>query len=208
MEPAAPLRSLMPRRDAFRSARLTAETPPDPDRDDAALAAAGNHEAFARLVARWQDRMLGLAWRFCRDRAMAEDMTQDAFVRAYRALPKYRAEATFGTWMTSIALNTYRSALRDRPPVSVPLQAGHIPAGDAAITLSLERQQTEELVRAQVVRLPDRYRTALVLYYFQERDVAATARILGIREGTLKGRLHRGRQLLGRRLRALGVTVP
>ena len=56
--------------------------------------------------------------------------------------------------------------------------------------------QQAETVRAQVLRLPESYRTAMVLYYFQEQDVAETARILGLGEGTLKGRLHRGRELL------------
>ena len=186
---------------------MTSETPGDRDKADAALAAAGDAEAFARLVARWQDRMLGLAWRFCRDRTMAEDMAQDAFVRAFRALPRYRSEAAFGTWLTAIALNTYRNALRDRPPVPVvPLLVAHAPASAADQAHGLERRQQAELVRAQVLRLPDRYRTAMVLYHFQEQDVAETARILGLREGTLKGRLYRGRQLLERRLRALGVT--
>ena len=80
------------------------------------------------------------------------------------------------------------------------------PARAAEQAHDLERRQQAELVRAQVLRLPERYRTAMVLYYFQEQDVAETARILGLREGTLKGRLYRGRQLLERRLRALGIT--
>jgi RNA polymerase sigma-70 factor (ECF subfamily) len=178
------------------------ETPRDRDNHDAALAAAGDTEAFARLVARWQDRMLGLAWRFCRDRTTAEDMAQDAFVRAFRALPRFRADAAFGTWLTAIALNTYRTALRDRPPVPVvPLLASHAPVGAAGQTDGVAQREMAEIVRAQVLRLPDRYRTAMVLYYFQEQNVAETARILGVRVGTLKGRLHRGRQLLERRLR-------
>ena len=167
---------------------MTAETPGDRDKADAARAAAGDAEAFARLVARWQDRMLGLAWRFCRDRTMAEDMAQDAFVRAFRALPRTRSEAAFGTWLTAIALNTYRTALRDRPPVPVvPLLASHAPASAAEQIHDLERRQQAELVRAQVLRLPDRYRTAMVLL-FSEDDVAETAPILGLQEGTLKGR--------------------
>ena len=57
-----------------------------------------------------------------------------------------------------------------------------------------------------MLRLPEKYRTAMVLYYFQEQDVAETARILGLGESTLKGRLHRGRELLKRRLTALGLN--
>lgn len=185
---------------------MTADTPAKRDKADAALAAAGDTQAFERLVVRWQGRLLGLAWRFCRDRAMAEDMTQEAFVRAYRALPRFRSDAAFGTWLTSIALNTYRSALRDRPPVPVALHAAPIPVRSDGTVARLERQEQAETVRAQVLRLPEKYRTAMVLYYFQEQDVAETARILGLGESTLKGRLHRGRELLRRRLIALGLT--
>jgi RNA polymerase sigma-70 factor (ECF subfamily) len=78
----------------------------------------------------------------------------------------------------------------------------------AGQTDGVAQLEMAEIVRAQVLRLPDRYRTAMVLYYFQEQNVAETARILGVRVGTLKGRLHRGRQLLERRLRALGITDP
>ena len=182
--------------------------PGDRDKLDATLAAGGDTEAFSRLVARWQDRMLGLAWRFCRDRTMAEDMAQEAFVRAFRALPRFRADAAFGTWLTAIALNTYRNALRDRPPVAVPFLPSHAPVTAGGPTDGIERRELAEIVRAQVIRLPDRYRTAMVLYHFQEQDVAETARVLGIRVGTLKGRLFRGRHLLERRLRALGITKP
>lgn len=185
---------------------MTAETPADRDKADAALAAAGDTDAFERLVVRWQGRLLGLAWRFCRDRAMAEDMTQEAFVRAYRALPRFRSDAAFGTWLTAIALNTYRTALRDRPPVPVPLHEVLVPGRSDGTVATLERQEQAETVRAQVLRLPEKYRTAMVLYYFQEQDVTETARILGVGESTLKGRLHRGRALLERRLRALGIT--
>ena len=185
---------------------MTAETPADRDKADAALAAAGDTQAFERLVVRWQGRLLGLAWRFCRDRAMAEDMTQEAFVRAYRALPRFRSDAAFGTWLTAIALNTYRTALRDRPPVAVALPAGVVAASSDGTVARLVRQEQAETVRAQVLRLPEKYRTAMVLYYFQEQDVAETARILGLGGSTLKGRLHRGRELLRRRLTALGLT--
>ena len=171
---------------------MTAETPGDRDKADAARAAAGDAEAFARLVARWQDRMLGLAWRFCRDRTMAEDMAQDAFVRAFRALPRYRSEAAFGTWLTAIALNTYRTALRDRPPVPVvPLLASHAPASAAEQIHDLERRQQAELVRAQVLRLPDRYRTAMVLLFSRNKTWPRQRGSSAFREGTLKGRFCR-----------------
>ena len=132
-----------PLSDALDRGRMTAETPADRDKADAALAAAGDTQAFERLVVRWQGRLLGLAWRFCRDRAMAEDMTQEAFVRAYRALPRFRSDAAFGTWLTAIALNSYRTALRDRPPVPVELPAAVVRAGSDGTVARLVRQEQD-----------------------------------------------------------------
>jgi len=90
-----------------------APTPPA-DEDTAAvrLVVAGDVAAFDGIVKRWQGRLVTLAWRFCRDRTMAEDMAQEAFVRAFRALHTFRGDAAFSTWLTAIAMNTYRSCLR------------------------------------------------------------------------------------------------
>jgi RNA polymerase sigma-70 factor (ECF subfamily) len=178
----------------------------DPDVADVARVLAGDTDAFAGIVSRWQGRLLNLAWRFCRDRATAEDMAQEAFVRAFRSLRTFRGESAFSTWLTAIALNTYRSALRDRPAPAppVPMMDVHLPGGgsaDALTTMMGEERATT--VRRMVLTLPAKYREALVVFYFEERDIAETARILKLAEGTLKARLHRGRELLKRRLDAL-----
>ena len=73
---------------------------------------AGDLDAFEGIVQRWQHRLINLAWRFCRDRAMAEDIAQEIFIKVYRSLGSFRAESKFSTWITSIALNTYRSRVR------------------------------------------------------------------------------------------------
>ena len=157
---------------------------------------AGDTDAFGGIVARWQGRMINLAWRFCRDRAMAEDMAQEAFVRAWRALKTFRGESAFSTWLTSIALNVYRSALRDREPLLPPVEPPAAGLGDALSSLMGEERAAT--VRRLVLTLPRRYREALVVFYFEERNLAEAARILRLSEGTLKSRLHRGRRLLKR----------
>jgi RNA polymerase sigma-70 factor (ECF subfamily) len=96
----------------------------DAERQDADVADVrrvlqGDATAFGGIVERWQGRLVNLAWRFCRDRTMAEDMAQDAFVRAFRALGTFRGESAFSTWLTAIAVNSYRSAVRDRHPIPV-----------------------------------------------------------------------------------------
>ena len=76
---------------------------------------AGDTAAFTKLVQRWQGPLVNLAWRFCRDRERAEDMAQEAFLRAYRNLSQWRREAAFSTWLFALATNLYRSELKRIP---------------------------------------------------------------------------------------------
>ena len=170
----------------------------DPDRAAVRRVLAGDVEAFGAIVARWQSRLLNLAWRFCHDRVMAEDMAQEAFVKAYRALASFRGESAFSTWLTAIAMNTYRSYLRDHPPPAELLDAGPAETPDALKKLVAEEESSA--IRRLVLTLPRRYQEALALFYFQEKNLAETAKVLAVPEGTLKARLHRGRELLKRRL--------
>jgi RNA polymerase sigma-70 factor (ECF subfamily) len=176
---------------------------PDDDDRDLARIRAGDPEAFEGIVRRWQGRLVGLAWRFCRDRARAEDMAQEAFLKAYRSLDGYRGEAAFSTWLTAVALNTYRSRLRAAGPPLVALDPGRLLAVAPTVLAGLQDEQRAETVRRLVLTLPPRYREAIVVFYFEERDLAESARVLGVAEGTLKARLHRGRELLRRRSMAL-----
>lgn len=172
----------------------------DRDLEDVCRVLAGNVSAFENIVRRWQSPLVNLAFRFCRDRQRAEEMAQDAFLKIYRNLDKFRADAAFSTWVFAVSLNLYRSLLRRK---SLPME----PLGertDIAATESLQHQaeqnEREESVRRAVTVLPPRYRDALIVFYFREMDLKETAAILGVSEGTAKAWLHRGRELLRRKL--------
>lgn len=175
------------------------------DQSDVALAAEGDLDAFERIVQRWQHRLINLAWRFCRDRATAEDMAQEVFLKVFRSLGTFRRESAFSSWITAVALNTYRSRIRREglPLGSVDLSRMACPGMD--ISSVIEQSRRDEGVRATVLTLPERYRQAILMYYFEEKDVAETSKILGVSEGTLKARLHRARDLLKRRCLGLGL---
>lgn len=170
----------------------------DHDAEDAARVVAGDLSAFEGIVRRWQRRLISLAWRFCRDRAMAEDMAQEVFLKTFRSLRSFRRESAFSTWLISIAVNTYRSRLRAEGQPLLSLDPARILAAGQGSHGPEERQRAEAVRRA-VLTLPERYRDAIVMYYFEEKDVAEAARVLGVAEGTLKARLHRARELLRRR---------
>jgi RNA polymerase sigma-70 factor, ECF subfamily len=164
---------------------------------------AGDAQAFAAIVQRWQAPLVNMAWRYCRDRGRAEEMAQEAFLRAWRALGQWRRESSFSTWLFSIAANVYRTELKRTPPVSLPLDHAADPAHPFLLDAALDEHARDEAVRRAVLALPHKYREPLILYYFRETDLAQAAAIMGLPEGTMKARLARGRDLLRRRFPAL-----
>ncbi len=166
------------------------------DRADVARVLAGDVSAFEGIVRRWQGPLVNLAYRFCRDRGRAEEMAQEAFVRAFRALASWRGEAAFSTWLFALATNVCRSELRRLPPRTVPLDEIAEPGDARPQDGGFEDADRDRAVRRAVLTLPARYRDALVLFYFHGMDVAAAARSLGLPEGTVKARLARGRAIL------------
>ena len=177
----------------------------DQDAADAARVLRGDTRAYEGIVERWQIRLVNLAWRFCRDRDLAEDMAQEAFIRAFKSLAAFRGDSSFSTWLTAIAINVYRSRVRKEGLPLLTLDLTARAAYDHAILDGIIKVETAELVRRAVLTLPPKYKEAILLYYFEERSVSAAAVALGIAEGTLKARLHRARGLLERRCRRLGI---
>ncbi|MGB6109667.1 MAG: sigma-70 family RNA polymerase sigma factor [Acidobacteriaceae bacterium] len=170
------------------------------DQADVAKVLAGEIAAFEGIVRRWQGPLINLAYRFCRDRGRAEEMAQEAFLRAYRGLPKWRGDSAFSTWLFALATNLYRSELKRIPAGAMPLEDIAEPRDPRAIDGGLEELDRDRAVRRAVDTLPAKYREALICFYFQEMDVPTAAAGLGIAEGTLKARLFRGRKMLESKL--------
>jgi RNA polymerase sigma-70 factor (ECF subfamily) len=178
------------------------------DKADVARVLAGDTSAFEAIVRRWQGPLVNLAYRFCRDRGRAEELAQEAFLRAYRGLAQWRSEGLFSTWLFALATNLYCSELRRIPAGTVPLEAVAEPRdAQAAFDVAYEQADRDSLVRRAVLALPAKYREVLTLFYFHDRDVAASAQNLGLAEGTVKARLSRGRELLRKKL-APQLTAP
>jgi RNA polymerase sigma-70 factor (ECF subfamily) len=169
----------------------------DADQADVEKVLAGDIAAFENIVRRWQGPLINLAYRFCRDRGRAEDMAQEAFLRAYRALGGWRKGAAFSTWLFTIATNLYRSELRRIPARTVSLDEVSEPKEDPRDSRQGGVEESrDQAVRRAVLALPAKYRETLTLFYFHEQDVAQAARSLGVPEGTVKARLNRGREIL------------
>lgn len=161
----------------------------------------GDLTAFDELVSRYQLRLFRFAFRLLQDRAEAEDAVQDTFVRAYRALPAYRPDGFFSSWIYRIALNECRRRMRGRKP-TIPLELTPISAGQPdpqQIVLNHERNRQ---LRDAIDALPEHYRVVLILFYFEEMSVEQIARTVRVSISAVKVRLHRGRARLASRLAA------
>jgi RNA polymerase sigma-70 factor (ECF subfamily) len=183
-----------------------------PGAEDHALLAdlrAGREEAFARLLREHGGRMLAVARRLVRDEEDARDAVQEAFVSAFRSLDRFERGSRLSTWLHRIVVNCCLMRLRSRqrrPEESIDdllprfLKDGHqeVPAVDWSepIDALLQRREICTLVRASIDRLPESYRTVLLLRDIGEVSTAEAADLLGITENALKIRLHRARQAL------------
>ena len=163
--------------------------------DDADLvgrARAGDQVAFARLFEQYHAPILNYLHRMVGDRALAEDLTQDAFVKAYNALPGTRPDLAFKAWLYRIATNTAISHLRRRKIVQwIPFMAGHEQAGEGSIERSVGLQYDVEQALAKI---PKHYAAALLLRHYQGLSLAETAAALEITENAAKLRLFRARK--------------
>lgn len=184
--------------------RVPVNAATEEDRQLVSAILAGNTNAFAEIVRRWQGPLVNLAWRFCRDRGRAEEMAQEAFLRAYRNLAQWRGEAAFSTWLFALAANVYRTEIKRVPATMFSLEEIAEPPDDRILGVALDDAQRGEMLRQAVLALPRKYRDAVLLFYFHEQDVPAAARTLGIPEGTVKARLFRGRELLRRKFAGAG----
>ena len=167
-----------------------------PSEDDALVARArdGDVGAFEALVARYQDVAFRVAWLVVRNRGDAEDAVQDAFVKAYYAMPRFRPGAPFRPWLLRIVANEARNrgrSARRREGLALRVaasDAGQVePSPEASV---LARSDAEMLVRA-LERLPERDRLVLGYRYLLELGEAETAELLGVAPGTVKSRLSR-----------------
>lgn len=177
------------------------------DEADVEKVLAGDMSAFESIVRRWQAPLVNLAYRFCRDRGRAEEMAQDAFLRAYRGLGQWRRDAAFSTWLFAVATNLYRSELRRLPARTVSIEEVADLKDSRPADSGIAEEDRDEAVRRAVLALPAKYREAIILFYFHEMDIAAAARSLALPEGTVKARLSRGRQMLRQKFqRQVGAT--
>jgi len=173
--------------------------------DDAALVSAcvaGHRAAFDVIVERHQRAVYQICYRFAGNHADASDLAQDAFVRAYRALPGFKGDAALGTWLHRIAVNVGLNHVAKRKAPVEPLETTeHVDAGAERPDAKVMRAQRERAVRAAIARLPPKQRATLLLRVYRDLPHDEIARILGSSVGSVKANFFHALNNLRRLLR-------
>jgi RNA polymerase sigma-70 factor (ECF subfamily) len=183
-------------------------------RDEAQMIAAilaGNSQLFHELIRPYERRVYVMALSFLHNEADAEDVSQEAFLKAFRNLSSFRGEAKFGTWLVSITLNEARSRIRHRD--SIKMDSLDEPADDQGHTLpavlrdwkeipseALERKEIRLLLQKAITALPLIYREVFQLRDIDQLSVKEAAAALDISIASVKVRLHRARMMLQKKL--------
>ena len=169
----------------------------------------GDRDAFCRLVQRYQARLFGLVLMMVRDRAAAEEVTQDTFVRAYTRLAMYDARRPFYPWLATIAVRLAQNHLAARGRTvrreGASLEDAPEAAVDAGGLAALLEDERSRSLWTEVSALPSGERTAVLLHYRQDLPVSDVARALGVTAGTIKTLLYRARRRLRERLQAIAA---
>jgi RNA polymerase sigma-70 factor (ECF subfamily) len=168
-----------------------------------------DHEAFGQLIDRHAAKIVNLAYRMVGNRAEAEDLAQEAFLTAFRALSTFRADSKFSTWLYRIATNKCKDWLRVKRPgmgqqdvdIDETLDI-HIAEEQTPERLLSQQQVAQELEQA-IQRLPPLYREAFVLKHIEGLSYEEMEAILGVNSDTLKMRVYKGRLQLSRELVSL-----
>ena len=172
----------------------------------------GDKTAFDLLVRKYQHKVIKLVLRYVRNPAEAEDIAQEAFIKAYRALPQFRGDSAFYTWMYRIAINTAKNSLasRDRSPIAYDLDLTD-PEESHSVQTRLQDPDTPEgmalteeirgIVNSAIEGLPEELKTAIVLRELDGLSYEEIAAAMECPVGTVRSRIFRAREAIDKRLR-------
>lgn len=174
----------------------------------------GDKQAFGLLVQKYQRKLGRLLSRMIRDQSEVEDVVQEAFVKAYRALPNFRGDSAFYTWLYRIGINTaknYLVAMGRRPQVVTEIEVEDAENYDSGAELrttdtpetELMSKQVAQTVNDTVAALPEELRTAITLREIEGLSYEEIANLMGCPIGTVRSRIFRARETIAEKLRPL-----
>ncbi|MBH9968623.1 RNA polymerase sigma factor SigW [Rossellomorea oryzaecorticis] len=173
----------------------------------------GDQSAFSELVELYKDKVFQICFRMLGNRHEAEDIAQEAFIRAYVNIETFNQKRKFSTWLFRIATNLCIDRIRKKKP-DYYLDAEV--AGTDGLTMysqvaadvqmpedEVENMELQETIQKEISKLPEKYRSVIVLKYIEELPLQEISEILDMPLGTVKTRVHRGREALRKQLKSL-----
>jgi len=171
------------------------------DKELVRLAQEGDKESFGLLVKRYETKVRHLAYQFTRNNAVADDLAQEIFIKAYFGLSKFKGQSGFGTWLYRIGVNHIKDYLRKKPrELSLEIVPEDTSDGPAREMEAREDSQRRAVVRACLQELPPHHRIILTLRDIEGLSYDEVAKTLKVSPGTVDSRLFRARQLLRKRV--------
>ena len=158
----------------------------------------GDREAFGALVEKYRDNVYRLAYRMCGNAYDADEAAQEAFVAAWRALPNFRGDAKFSTWLYRLTTNAAIDVMRREKRHKAVGDGEMVDLADDADSPqeTVERTEQQEAVQKALAALSEEYREVLLLRYMEELDYAEIAEVLQLPSGTVKSRINRAKAAL------------
>jgi RNA polymerase sigma-70 factor, ECF subfamily len=171
----------------------------------------GDQDAYGEIVELYKDKVYQISYRMLGNRHEAEDIAQEAFIRAFINIHSFNIDLKFSTWLFRIATNLCIDRIRKKKPdyyldAEVAGTDGlnmysQIPSKTNMPEKEVESLELEETIQREILKLPEKYRTVIVLKYIEELSLIEISKILNLPIGTVKTRIHRGREALRKQLR-------
>jgi len=174
----------------------------------------GDKRAFDLLTLKYQHKIISLVGRYLRDQDEVQDVTQEAFIKAYRALPNFRGDSAFYTWLYRIAINTAKNHLvsksRRPPDADIDVDDGEFQADSAVLRddhtpeASLATSQMEKVIYKAIDDLPEELKVAVTLREFEGLSYEEIAEVMECPVGTVRSRIFRAREAIEKKIAAIG----
>ncbi|KGT37886.1 RNA polymerase sigma factor SigW [Heyndrickxia coagulans P38] len=170
----------------------------------------GDQNAFNDIVELYKDKVFQICFRMIGSRTEAEDLAQETFIRAYIHIKSFKQERKFSSWLYRIATNLCIDRIRKKKPdfyLDAEISGTEgltlystVPAEEKLPDMQVETLEMQEMIRREILKLPEKYRIIIVLKYIEELSLNEISEMLDIPLGTVKTRIHRGREALRKQL--------
>jgi len=168
---------------------------------------AGDVSAFAQIIDKYQHMAFTLAMGIVKNKEEAEEVTQDAFFKAYKSMDSFKGDASFSTWLYRIIYNTAISKIRSRKPAAADLESKEVAQFEMNYAESnmhqLEKQDRKKILKKALGKLKEDDAFIVIMYYYKDHSVDEIADTTGLSASNVKVKLHRGRKQLQKELNLL-----